>query len=565
MKGGSYRNQSGIVSFVVTLIMMLVITLIILGFAQISRRESEQALDRQLSTQAYYAAETGVNDAKKAIIDSVNAGTGIQPKGDCGTTPAYPANPVLDTTSQVEYTCLLIDTSLPELTVDLKASGDSENIPYEPAGGVATNLLINWAPVATPTTAAYTQCDGNIPPLTPGGYFDKAGPGGWDCPYGVLRMDIVKTADALGTPVYDRAVMLANQKTVFFFPTRTGGSTAAYGTLNGRVQSMNCQINTDCNVTVTGLPAGKFALRFNAVYQDGTVIVRAENAGNPVNLNNGQVLVDATGKARDVLRRIQVRLPLGSTSKSPDYPLESGSSVCKRFEVQPPNISNSTGINAQDLNNPMCLGFSSSPPPIACTLDTDIVIAADTTTSMQAELSPGVTRWAKEIQLLKQLVANVQIGPTEPNRGALIGFAGYHTGTNPWTDNRITYYLPLTTSVTALQTGINSLTMKPGTWYQYPLEKAQTAFGEGSFRSEARKVLVFLTDGENNNNENDATVLARATSLKNAGVSLFTIGIGNDSNFQLLQQMATPGKSYSATTAAGFDAAIAAIQAQIAC
>ena len=58
------QSESGIVSLMMTLVIMLVISLIVIGIAQLSRREQRQALDNQLSTQAFYAAESGVNDAQ---------------------------------------------------------------------------------------------------------------------------------------------------------------------------------------------------------------------------------------------------------------------------------------------------------------------------------------------------------------------------------------------------------------------------------------------------------------------------------------------------------------------
>jgi len=61
------RNQSGMVSIMVTMILMIVMSLIVVGFAQVSRRNQRVALDRQLSTQAFYAAESGVNDAREFL------------------------------------------------------------------------------------------------------------------------------------------------------------------------------------------------------------------------------------------------------------------------------------------------------------------------------------------------------------------------------------------------------------------------------------------------------------------------------------------------------------------
>ena len=63
------------VAILVTMNLMIVISLIVLGFAQISRRNQRQSLDRQLSTQAFYAAETAVNDAADLIKTAVQAGT----------------------------------------------------------------------------------------------------------------------------------------------------------------------------------------------------------------------------------------------------------------------------------------------------------------------------------------------------------------------------------------------------------------------------------------------------------------------------------------------------------
>ena len=60
-------DESGMASIIVTLIMSVVITLIVLGFAQVSTREQSNALQNQLSTTAYYAAESGINDVVNII------------------------------------------------------------------------------------------------------------------------------------------------------------------------------------------------------------------------------------------------------------------------------------------------------------------------------------------------------------------------------------------------------------------------------------------------------------------------------------------------------------------
>ncbi len=70
------QNESGLAAIAVTMIIMGIVTLIVVGFATLMRREQRQALDQQLSTQAFYAAESGVN-ATRAYIDGLSS-TDIQ-------------------------------------------------------------------------------------------------------------------------------------------------------------------------------------------------------------------------------------------------------------------------------------------------------------------------------------------------------------------------------------------------------------------------------------------------------------------------------------------------------
>src|SRR5688572_1479839 len=104
------QKEAGMVAIMVTMILMIVISLIVLGFAQISRRNQRQTLDRQLSTQAFYAAETGINDAAELI----KGASGVVPdKPDCASSGGgfYTLTPTIDATNNVEYTCLTVDPS----------------------------------------------------------------------------------------------------------------------------------------------------------------------------------------------------------------------------------------------------------------------------------------------------------------------------------------------------------------------------------------------------------------------------------------------------------------------
>src|SRR5687767_10949862 len=185
----SFRySQVGMVSIMTTMVLMIVISLIVLGFAQLSRRNQRETLDRQLSTQAFYAAESGVNDVRELIQNAIATGTVTVPeKDDCtGSGPAgfYASlNPDIDAPKSVKYTCVLVDAS-PEVLRYSDVGTTSIVVPLISAGGNFSTLKFDWQSKITgnPTTGC---------PTTTGSIFSPTS--SWTCGYGVLRVDLVPT------------------------------------------------------------------------------------------------------------------------------------------------------------------------------------------------------------------------------------------------------------------------------------------------------------------------------------------------------------------------------------
>ena len=103
---------------------MLVITLIVLGFAEVASSDQRTSLDSQLGTQAYYAAESGIN----AVIQGINSFYAWQrTSGNVGATanpPAYSIDPNgLVTTAEemgadyYDYTNLCLGSKIPSALV----------------------------------------------------------------------------------------------------------------------------------------------------------------------------------------------------------------------------------------------------------------------------------------------------------------------------------------------------------------------------------------------------------------------------------------------------------------
>lgn len=105
------QNQHGIVSIFVAVMFVLITSLITTSFAFLMRREQQQVLDQQLSTQAFYAAESGVNDAVKAL-ETGGLGDITQCGQQIGTTSKELA------TGFQRYTCILVNTTPGEVVID---------------------------------------------------------------------------------------------------------------------------------------------------------------------------------------------------------------------------------------------------------------------------------------------------------------------------------------------------------------------------------------------------------------------------------------------------------------
>ncbi len=339
-------KEKGMVSITVTMILMIVLSLIVLGFAQVARRNQRQALDQQLSTQAFYAAESAINDVR-SLVKASSAGTTIPAKTTCpsgGGGGFYNSlNSTVNASIGASYTCLLVNPAPPSLQYS-SVGEQSTIVPLNAASGNLTRLNLVWK--SNTATTPMTGC-----PVSTSNVF--SGSASWACGYGVLRFDLVPVDNSM-----DINELTTNTMTSFAVPISTGSlNTIAYAAgSNNDVLGVRCN-NTQCNLAVT-LPGShaSYYMRVRSLYKDVSLEISGNNAAGAVNLTGAQALVDATGKAQDVLRRIQVRMPLTDTSKNklPDYIMQSTDSICKRFSVMEGRFDNDAGLAGITSGSPMC-------------------------------------------------------------------------------------------------------------------------------------------------------------------------------------------------------------------
>jgi Tfp pilus assembly protein PilX len=329
-------KNRGFASIVVSLILVLVFSLITLGFATISRREQQNALNKQLSTQAEYAAESWINSKlRSGSLDAINT---------CAQTDYDAAN-------NVKVTCGLIKRNLSSTPATISGPTSGTSIPFTPtAGQSVTKFTITWkssnAAKKSPLTSMNNPFNDtlyNSPSIvqisiTP----IKESALSRDCLINKTFNAFLYPGNSTATPNIASMPAL-NCPNAGAFP-QPAPANKYFGRCDG---SGNCTI--DIYVDPVNRLSDKFLFRFLAPYgapsESTNIKVTGstnsfEAGGAPtVVTDSGTVILDVTAKAQDVVKRIQVAVPVtvvtssGSSSMAPEYLIQADS-ACKRLVDQ---------------------------------------------------------------------------------------------------------------------------------------------------------------------------------------------------------------------------------------
>lgn len=357
------HDQAGFASIVITLILILVLALLTVGFAQLVRREQQNALDKQLASQAYYAAESGVNDITQAIQTAINdpaakpdlndlspksaTGPGKLDPNQClesqtGSDPHLanlPSNSI-DPTHGVSYSCVLLNLEPPVLTKTPVSANTAWTTTFSTnGGGILDSLTINWSSLR------------NKPARVSSGFTPLAA---WNSP-AVLQVSITPLKNT------DRQSMIDNTFTAYLYPMCTGGN-VTYVQKKVTIANASCSSGT-YSVTINGLfvpsisdAAGEpFAINILDYYDDSSISISnaTANNGKQLDFTNAQALVDVTGQAKNVLKRIRVHVPLNKQGPTPNSTVEA-QNICKRFDTAPTIPSSNPNGTTFDGLDPSC-------------------------------------------------------------------------------------------------------------------------------------------------------------------------------------------------------------------
>jgi len=333
------NQQEGFASIVVALILVTVLSLITLGFAQITRTEQQNALNNHLALQANYAAESKINQ----LVSSASLVTDNSCSNDSNNTPP------IDFGTGVSVRCVLVDTSPESILFNNVQAGSGK-----------ASLIETTRPISSIKVGWSSNTGSNKTLRT-----DKKNPktADWKSP-GLVQMSI--------TPLNDinRDALINNTYNVFLYPMLSGNGIAVDAsstTYKSGSYGVTCNNTTkQCNVTINNLPSSnnnKYLVHFVVYYDTNSTVTLSplDGSGNAVMTTNTQAEIDVTAKAQDVLKRLRVRAPLGANKNLafsiPDYALEAGN-ICKRIAISEDNLGNSTASFKEtdnsnaDLNSP---------------------------------------------------------------------------------------------------------------------------------------------------------------------------------------------------------------------
>ncbi|MEI8338955.1 MAG: pilus assembly PilX N-terminal domain-containing protein [bacterium] len=330
------RNKNGFASIVVSLILVLVFSLITLGFAQIARREQQNSLNQQLSTQANFAAESAVNRVVKQL--NTNSFSDI---GNCDDT-TYSNLGSSAGTNGVKVTCVLLNTtSVKDYQSAFNPNGNYFVIDVGNDNNAAS-FSFKWQNPKSNSVLSNTSKN----PVNDSNYTAPS----------IVQISITP----LKVNEYSRSCLINKTYNMFIYPSSSTPQTS-YNSLStascGSSNNVATKYTASCS-TSTGTCEYKFNNNNNGTSKylfsmiapyaraDTTFTLTANKTAyssgsmpEAYSLYYTQAEIDVTAKAQDIVKRIKVRVPLKNSSipidinnESPAYVLQS-TSICKRLEV----------------------------------------------------------------------------------------------------------------------------------------------------------------------------------------------------------------------------------------
>lgn len=363
-------RQSGAVSLFVVIFAALLMSVVTVGFIQLMLKDQQQATANDLSQSAYDSAQAGVEDAKRLLLAAQSCSTApgancpaiqsaissqacdtLAKSGLIGTpgTETLVQQSSGDTTLNQAYTCVKITTQTSDYQNKL-ARDESNIIPLKSTGPFDT-ITINWfsssdlSPGASTVTFPTT---GNVslPPV--GSSWGVTVPP-------LLRAQLIQTGTGFTLGDFDATTgdNKSNNSTLFLYPSLAGSTTSDFTfdtrhatsvamapqpvkcvSTVGVAQLYSCSVSIKLQAPIDGNVGQRGAfLRLSALYNAAHYTVQLSNGPTPILFDGVQPVVDSTGRANNLFRRVNARVELKGEMPYPAAAVDLAGGLCKNFLV----------------------------------------------------------------------------------------------------------------------------------------------------------------------------------------------------------------------------------------
>lgn len=379
----SRQRQRGAVSLFIVIFTALLVTVISVSFIRIMTQTQQQAVTADLSQSAHDSALAGVEDAKRLLVEYARDCQQVAvPAEKCSTLDRLlrtetPCNTIQqagiegsatdkevlvkrvegDRALDQAYTCVKVMLETNDYIGNLNR-GVSRVVPLK---GVSNfnEVVLQW----------YSQVDlqnssddaGERSISLPDAAENLALPRLSDWPASrptLMRAQLIQVGGSFNLSDFDKAADgSSNAHTLFLYPLSAGRDAVDFaedvrlsqagGVLHGVTCDRTFSAATSdkayaCKVTLR-LPNAVGAtdtartafMRLDAIYNTTTHFsVALQNNGTPVKFKDVQPIVDSTGRANDLFRRVESRIELDvSTFPYPDAAIDITGNLCKNFLV----------------------------------------------------------------------------------------------------------------------------------------------------------------------------------------------------------------------------------------
>ncbi|MFO0881867.1 MAG: hypothetical protein U0491_00250 [Candidatus Saccharimonadales bacterium] len=306
-------NQQGLSAILFSMVFAIILSLLAIGFATLVRNDQRQVLDKTLSYQAQYAAETAINRVGAQLRDP-NGGLATA-QSSCETLDLNDAS----SSASAKVTCITWTSEVDSIE-KTGLSIDPFVTRLKPKNGAFSSVKIVWNSSGSTTT--YTGATTSSLPAINSGNIS------------ILRIAITDKSNVSGTKV---AYLVPNDSQSSLASGFSSGSIGTYSCSSGVCTASVPFSSNDAYLSVIayGPPANITGI---------SVLGATDNK-----LTNAQAEIDSNARAQDVTKRIKARVPLVSQTWNPGFAL-SADSVCKDLQVngtQNSYASDNTAIGAR--------------------------------------------------------------------------------------------------------------------------------------------------------------------------------------------------------------------------